>query len=106
VPPTAVPPTAAPSTGGGAGTGSVEIINNSSVTICYVYISSSSSTEWGNDQLGSENVVAPGGAFTIHSIPPGTYDMRADDCSNNQIGDPEFGVEISAGETVTWTFTD
>jgi len=102
VPPTAVPPTAAPVE---SGLGSVDIVNNSSSkTICYVYISSTTSDSWGDDQLGSDNTVAPGQTFTITDVPVGTYDLRADDCDNTEI-DSEMGVEITA-EGITWTFTD
>ena len=87
------------------GNGAVQVVNNSSATICYVYISPSTSTEWGEDQLGAENTIPPGSSFTVQNIPPGTYDFRADDCSNTQI-DVEQGITVNAGQTVTWTFTD
>ncbi len=94
------------SSGGASGnSGAVEVINHSSVEICYVYISPTTSSEWGLDQLGAENTIPAGSSFTIQNIPPGLYDLRADDCSNREI-DTAPGVRVNAGQTVTWTFTD
>jgi hypothetical protein len=89
----------------GGGTGAVEVVNNSSVEICYLYISPTTSNEWGQDWLGTENTVPPGSSFTVRSVPPGNYDLRADDCTGSEI-DTANGVQVSAGQTVTWTFAD
>ena len=73
------------SNGGGAGGGSqapvsqygaVAVQNNYEYSIWYLYVAASSSSEWGPDQLKS-NVLSPGGRFTITSIPPGRYDLKA-----------------------------
>lgn len=61
----------------------VTLYNNSGQTIWYVYISPSDSTEWGSDWLGSE--VVPSGSSHVFSVPPGTYDLKADDSSHNVI---------------------
>jgi hypothetical protein len=89
-------------TGGGSGA-TVSVINSSSVDICFLYISPSTSDSWGDDVLGSGNVLSPGETFDA-SVSPGTYDFRADNCSNEEI-DSEQDVEVTA-EGVTWTFTD
>lgn len=89
-----------PSTGP---TASLEIINNSSFTVCYLYVSPSEDTEWGDDQLGSD-IVASGTTFTLTDIPAGTYDLRADDCEGNILSQ-EFGVVLESG-SYPWTFSD
>lgn len=85
------------------GHGAVEVTNNSSITICYLYLSPSEIAEWGEDQLGEENSIPPGASFTIFEIPAGTYDLRAEDCSHAEIG-VEEGIRVGSGQTVTWAF--
>jgi hypothetical protein len=101
VPPTPIPPTNPPAPQPAGGTASVQIVNQSGTTICYVYISPSTDTQWGDDQLGSGNVIAAGDSFTITDIPAGTYDFRADDCSGNTLAE-EYGVTLPGGP-FTWT---
>ena len=88
---------------GGSATASLEIINNSSSNVCYLYVSPSEDTEWGDDQLGSD-IVASGATFTLRNIPPGIYDLRADDCEGNTLSQ-EFGIILESG-TYPWTFSD
>jgi hypothetical protein len=90
---------------GSSGSGTVTVVNNSSVEICFLYISPSGTEEWGADQLGDTGVVSPGSSFDINNIPAGTYDLRADDCSNTELA-REDGVELPAGQVYTWTFSD
>jgi hypothetical protein len=87
--------------GSGTGTAQLTIINNSGVTIFYAYISSSTSTEWGDDVLGADTIPA-GGSFTITDIPEGTYDLKAEDSSHNII-ETQMGITLS-GE-MEWTVT-
>ncbi len=105
VPPTPVPPTAEPQPAqpAAAQAGTLDIVNQSNSTICYVYVSPTTSAEWGDDQLGAGNVVAPGTTFTITNVPEGTYDLRADDCDNNPIVE-EFGVVVTPAG-ITWTIS-
>lgn len=88
--------------GGGDGSASVEVVNNSSVDVWYVYISPSTSNEWGDDWLGSE-VVSAGERYTITGIDPGTYDLKAEDADHNTLA-TEMGVEIDGA--ITWTLSD
>ena len=46
-------------------------------TIYYVHCSSSASSSWGDDWLGSE-VIVPGDDFTFY-VSPGTYDIQLED---------------------------
>ena len=51
------------------------IFNQSSYTIHSLYISPSASNDWGTDHLGQQ-MIPPGGTFSIFGIPCGTYDVR------------------------------
>lgn len=69
---------------------SFTITNHSSWVIRYLYISPTSVTEWGPDQLGS-NVIGTGGdSFTLTGVPCNNYDMKVvdedgDSCVINNI---------------------
>jgi len=105
-------PTPTPSTGGQAGgtkgssgssgsSGSVtlQLVNQSGVEVCYVYISPTTSDQWGMDWLGETETVMPGGqrAFNVSA---GTYDLLVTDCADNAI-DERYGVTISG--PMEWT---
>ena len=97
-----VPATEYPVEVQGEGAGSLTIVNNTTdVTVCYVYVSPSTTEAWGNDQLGQDNRVEPGQSFTITGIPEGKYDLRANDCDNSEIT-VQSNVRITA-EGHTWT---
>lgn len=81
------------STGGGDSV-TVTLVNNSGQTVCYVYISPTTHDTWGSDWLGSTETVAPGDRRAF-SVPRGTYDLRADDCSQSEL-DVRQGVTISS----------
>jgi hypothetical protein len=81
----------------------VSVINSSSAVICHLYISPSTNEEWGNDVLGTDTL-DPGETLDV-PVEAGTYDFMASDCDGNEI-DSELGVDVPAGQTITWTFTD
>jgi len=83
----------------GGGPARVTLVNNSGEEICYVYISPVESDEWGEDQLGATETVAPG-ARRVFDVEPGRYDLRAEDCDGNAL-DEEWDVAIFG--PVTWT---
>jgi hypothetical protein len=85
----------APTTGG---TGSWRVVNNSSRTIMNLYISPTSSSSWGVDQLGS-STIAPGASFTVNNIPAGTYDSKIVMSSGNSY--TINNIVIAAGQTTT-----
>ncbi len=66
--------------------------NNTGSTVCYVYISEASQPTWGDDQLAPGEVVGAGSTRTW-TITPGTYDLKAEDCSHN-ILDTEWSVNL------------
>ncbi len=55
--------------------GGLTIINNSSYTIEYVYLSQSNST-WGSDWLGSSTWISPGFYYTISGAPTGYVNSK------------------------------
>lgn len=102
--PTATPlpkPTKAPTDEPAAAGPSLEIVNNSETPVCFVYVSPTKSDDWGTDQLGEENMINGGDSFTITDVPAGTYDVKAEDCSNNLLG-VVYQADITEG-AYTWT---
>ena len=58
--------------------------NQSSVDVCYVFISPSDSDDWGDDWMGgNENV--PSGERRLFYVSPGTYDLLAQDCDRQDL---------------------
>lgn len=87
-----------------AGPGStLTITNNTASTVCYVYISETTSDQWGPDQLGEGNTIAAGATFDITDIPAGTYDLKATDCDNTTLAE-QYGVNLTGGD-FTWTLS-
>jgi hypothetical protein len=82
----------------------LEIVNESSQVICYVYIALSTSDTWGADRLGENTIIAPGETFSVYDIPPGTYDLLAQDCEENIL--VESGGEVFEDDVYTWTIFD
>jgi hypothetical protein len=82
----------------------LEIVNESSQVICYVYIAPSASGSWGADQLGEDAVIAPGESFSVSDIPPGSYDLLAQDCEQNVL--VESSGEVFEDDVYTWTIFD
>jgi hypothetical protein len=77
------------------------VINQSSVEICYVYISSSESDSWGEDWLGDDSI-RPGKRRQFR-LPEGEYDVKAEDCDGNML-EEHRGVDLSGN--VAWTIED
>jgi hypothetical protein len=80
---------------------SLDITNYTEEPICYVYISPADTEDWGPEQLGEGNVIAPGDTFTITDIPPDTYDIKAEDCNGDVVARND-GVKLGALD-FTWT---
>ena len=57
---------------------SITIENNSSFTICYVYIRDSGDPSWGSNELSG--FISPGFSYTWDNYLPDTYDVRIEDC--------------------------
>jgi hypothetical protein len=86
--------------GGGSDNATLVVSNASSITVYYLYVAPCWASGWGSDQLGS-NVIIGGSSFTVSEIPPDCYDLRAEDQSGGYW--ESHDVDLSAGETFTWT---
>lgn len=75
------------------------IVNDSDFTICYLYFSHSSNTEWGNDQL-DDDLVYPGESYVLYDVPYGTYDVNLLDCDQYLLYE-EYNLNVPAVDTVT-----
>lgn len=109
LPPTAVPTDVVPPTDvsppTAAGT-NLNILNNSDSPLCYVYAAQHSGVSWGDDQLGTTDVIAAGGSFTVSGLLPGQYDILTEDCDFNVIA---WQVDVAidpAGSTLTVNGSD
>jgi S1-C subfamily serine protease len=69
----------------------VSIYNELGAEVCYVYIAPTIMPFWGGDWLGIEQTM-PNGEGLIFEIPPGEYDLRADDCSREILTITTFSV--------------
>ena len=76
------------------------LFNDSGWDVCYVYISPTSSDAWGGDWLGTD--IVPDGTSYTFQVPIGSYDLLAEDCDENALGE-EYGVSIS--EDTDWTLS-
>ncbi len=63
----------------GSETAALTVSNQTSEPICHVFIVPHTATDWGNDQLDGEPVVA-GDTITFMEIEPGLYNLRAETC--------------------------
>lgn len=61
-----------------------EIFNQSDRSICYVMLSPTLALNWGPDDLGDTEVIAPGES-RIFNVPAGDYDLRLLDCDFNTL---------------------
>lgn len=80
----------------------VTVKNSSSWSLYRLYMSPSSQTDWGPDQLG-DKIVHTGGNFVLESVPCDTYDVKivdedGDECVINR-------VDI-CGASETWEIDD
>jgi S1-C subfamily serine protease len=78
------------------------IVNESSIEICYVQISATTASGWGQDELGSTETIASGfeRPFTLAT---GYYDLRMLDCDAEVIYE-EYEFEVL--DYFTFTLTD
>ena len=92
----------APATGGATDGATVELANDSSSTIVFVYASTCDEDTWGEDLLPVD-ILEPGSGATI-TMDAGCWDLKAVTDSGQEL--EHFGVELGDDEEVTWTVTD
>jgi len=73
------------------------IVNNSRQTICWLYISPNTSSDWGQELLG-DGVIRPGETYYL-SVNPDIYDALALDCENKPI---RSGYKFDARSNFMW----
>ena len=83
-----------------SGTAALRVTNRTSQSICYVYISPTSSNSWGADQLGA-NTIPAGSSYEL-SIPAGNYDLKAEMCGTRQAVERR-GVAVTSAQE--WTIS-
>ncbi len=88
---------------GGSNTVQLYLKNQSTSNLCFVYISSVTATEWGEDWLGAKEVVRATTGERIFFVPSGDYDLLARDCDGNTLAEER---DVAVYEELTWTLTD
>lgn len=81
-------------------TPTLTIVNMSDETICYVYISPSSASNWGDDQLDDSEVLEAG-SKRAWQVEPEAYDVMLQDCNRDVLEDVR-GVTISGAEVIEY----
>jgi S1-C subfamily serine protease len=79
------------------------VVNESSYEICYVRISPTTALNWGQDELGSEETILPGGELRPFTLATGSYDFQLLDCDFELLYD-QYELEIF--DNFTFTLTD
>jgi len=79
----------------------LRVRNNSSNTVCYVYVSACSSSSWGDDIL--EEDVLPAGQSTSVRVTQGCWDLKAEDCDHSVLSTRR---NLQVESNTTWTLTD
>ena len=69
------------------------LTNQSDWSVCYVYISPPSEDTWGNDWLGSEEIVKFNQS-RIFEVQPGVYDIRAENCDYIGLNE-QYEIDVS-----------
>ena len=80
---------------------SVDVVNSTAVEVCYVWLSPSTSQNWGPDDLGADTTLPPGASATL-TVVGATYDVSAADCDFNTVSE-EYDIDLTNGGTVTLT---
>ena len=99
-------PTPSPSPGPAPApnTATLEVANQGTIAVFYLYVVPSWATTWGVDQLGTQ-VIMPGETFTLTDIPaPESYDSLAEFSDTTQVA--SFDNVVNPGSTYVWDVTN
>ena len=77
------------------------LINNSGQHVCYVRISESTDSSWGDDWLGADTIPA-GTSYSFYVLAGMSYDLQAKDCGDTVVGE-EYQVDLS--QDTDWTLS-
>jgi len=82
----------------GADAGTLTIRNYSRKTICFVYISLNTASDWGDDQLEANEVI-PMNEERRWELPSGVYDLLLQDCNGETLDDIRE-IDVSEGQII------
>ncbi len=85
-------------------TATLVIENTSSITVCYLFVSLTTDTEWGSDQL-EDDVIMAGDTYELWGIPAGRYDLKVSDCDGDELA-VQQGIYFAERDEITWTLED
>ena len=94
---TSPPAASAPPPVQGAGNATLTVVNNTSSTVCFMRISPATSSDWGQDWLGS-SMISSGSSYDF-TIASGSYDLRAEFRGGGER--TQMGVSITSN--YVWT---
>jgi hypothetical protein len=97
--PTSEPATAIPTPTPEPQGSSIEISNESGTDVYYIYLSPSQADKWGDDWLQGQ-VIRNGATITIHGVPNGLYDVKAEDQNGDLI---EVFWQVDIQGDMTWS---
>lgn len=86
---------------GGSGAVALTVENDSNVDVCYVFISPTTSDNWGEDWLGEKEGLIVGDV-RLFFVEPDVYDLQALDCEENVVAE-ETDVDLT--DDLVWTLT-
>jgi hypothetical protein len=85
------------------GSALLRVENQGAVPICYVYISPSTETTWGEDWLGPTETILVGASRDFFVTPGIMYDLLLRDCSRVDLADTRSIFVSDFGYTYTYT---
>ncbi len=87
--------------GGDHAVADLTLKNESGVEVCYVNIAPHQAENWGQDRLGMEETLKPGGGRTF-SFASGEYDMLLSDCEGEPLLE-EYSIDLTSDQTFSFT---
>ena len=93
----APPASSAPPPVQGGGNVTLTVVNNTSSTVCFMRISPATSSDWGQDWLGS-SMISSGSSYDF-TVAAASYDLQAEFCGGGER--TQMGVSITSN--CTWT---
>jgi hypothetical protein len=79
----------------------IQVVNNTYMDVCYVFISPSTNDDWGEDWLDDDEVIEPGGIRTFSVEVDQTVDIQALNCEQ-ELMHAIYDIEVTE-EGITYT---
>lgn len=73
----------------------IDLENDSPDLVCYAFLSPTEAENWGQDELGPQEMIGPGEATTLF-VPAGFYDVLVLDCDQAVLME-EYGLDMTVG---------